>query len=471
MTRCIAWRIGACVLIISVSCGCRDYSSVPEMPLSVAERVQFESPLQLAGWQESGSWPQFAHDPLHSGRTDVDLNTSELQLLWQYRPTEHIWSYEEGYSVWSSPVMGTIAGRTLVIAGHYDGVVYAVDAETGQHVWDFRPGNCVFASPALGQVGGDTSGGAMVFVASINRSIYGLDAATGEKVWSVETMPWSFTAAPSLMSSPTLVRQGNTLILLVGVWNSDRSATRNVQAGDLIALNAADGEELWRRRLASVPICSPAVAQFGNEVLIFVTAHHGGMWALRLADGSTVWEAVLNEDTRSSPSLGVVGDFARLCVGTRFHSMYCLDPRNGGKLWRKQTGYWIDATPAWFESDGGTMVVAGSYDRHVHSFRGLDGDQPWQYKTGNFAYSSGVSALLDGKRVVLTMSWDEHVYMLDGATGTLLWKAKSGPLLWSHAFQGDSLWASPVVGVAGEKPIVVAAAFDGVLYAYGPKDD
>lgn len=454
---------------------------MPEKPLSIAEQVQFDSPLHLAGWQERGSWPQFAHDPLHSGRTDVDLRTTDLQLLWQFRPTDHVWSYEEGYSVWSSPVMGTIAGRTLVIAGHYDGVVYAVDAETGQQVWDFRPGKCVFASPALGLVGTDSSGNpsegtsgdgrAMVFVASINRSIYGLDAATGEKIWTVETMPWSFTASPSLMSSPTLVRQGNRLILVIGVWNSDRSATRNVQAGDLIALNASDGEELWRRRLASVPISSPAVARFGNELLVFVAAHHGGIWALRVADGSTVWESVLNDDTRSSPSLGTIGDVARLCLGTRIHSMVCLDPRSGGKLWRKKTGYWIDATPAWFEVDGQPMVVAGAYDRYVYGFRGTNGDRQWQYKTGNFAYSSTAAALLKGKRVVLTMSWDEHVYMLDGATGALLWKAKSGPLLWSHVFQGDSLWASPVIGVAGEKPIVLVAAFDGVMYAYGPKDD
>lgn len=445
---------------------CRPADPVADRVLTEEEQAQFHAPLSLAAWDEAGSWPQFGHDPLHTGATDVELASRDLKLVWQFRPTKHVWSYREEYSAWSTPVVGTIGDRTLVIAGHYDRVVYAVDGATGQPAWTFRPGACVFASPALGHV----QGRPMVFLAAINRSVYGLDAASGNKIWQFEAMPWSFTEAETFMSSPTLVRHGERIVLLVGVWIADRSAARNVQSGELIALDAADGSLIWRKRLASVRLTSPAVARLGGQTLVFVSAHHGSVWALDLADGSTLWQAVLNEETRSSPSIGLVDDVARLFVGTRFHSVFGLDPLSGARRWRHQTGYWIDATPSWVRWQGRTSLVVGSYDRAFYCLDGSSGQRQWHHTTGNFAYSSAAWARLGGRPVALAMSWDEHLYLLDGGSGQVLWKAASGPLIWSHANQGDSLWASPVVALVGGQPRVLAAALDGVLYAYGPSE-
>ena len=218
--------ISAIIIILSLSACDEERAATPNLqPLSSSERAQFESPLTISGWPEPGSWPQFAHDPLHTGRSEVDLQSAHLDLVWQFRPTEHVYSYQQGYSVWSTPVVGTVDGRSVVIIGHYDRAVYAVDGVTGNQLWTYRPrGSHVFASPALGRVE-DRS---MVYLAAGDRTIYSLDAASGEEIWSFETASWTPTKIDSLMSSPTLFYDGTDLVLLVGVWNSDRSATKNV---------------------------------------------------------------------------------------------------------------------------------------------------------------------------------------------------------------------------------------------------
>src|SRR5690606_9954443 len=112
--------------------------------------------------------------------------------------------------------------------------------------------------------------------------------------------------------------------------------------------------------------------------------------------------------------------------------------------------------------------VAGSYDRSVYAWSADHGHERWKRSTGNFAYSSLAVATLQGRPLVFAMSWDGGLYMLDGLGGTELWKTQSGPLLWSHAFQGDSLWASPVVARLNGRPCVLLAGYDGVLRAFGP---
>lgn len=459
-----AWRRLILALLILVAAACRHKGNAVKQPLPPPASGQFESPLSVASWPEPGSWPQFAHDPLHTGRADVDFPSADLELLWQFRPTEHVYEYQPGMSVWSSPVVGTVAGRPLVIAGYCDRNVYAVDGSTGQKAWEFAPGGNVFATPALAAV----NGLALVILAATNRTIYALDAATGQRQWIYETAKWSFTQPPSVMGSPTVVDLDGQPVVLATFWNSDRSASRNVQSGEIVALRAADGHPQWRRRLASVPISSPSFARLGPLGVIFVASHHGVVYALRATDGQTLWESTLNESSWSSVSVGRTGDRASLFIGTRQHSLFALDPTTGDRYWRAPANYWIDATPAWFSSSEVSVVVAGSYDRKVYAWRSADGHSLWTLPTGNYAYSSPAVATLNARPVVFAMSWDQGLYLMDGGTGHQLWMARSGPLVWSHAFQGDSLWASPAVARLADRPMVLFPACDGILCAYSP---
>lgn len=422
----------------------------------------FADPTALSCWKEPGSWPQFMHDPLHTGRADVDFPRERLQPAWEFRPSEHVYSYREGMSVWSSPVAGTVQGRPLVIAGYCDRNVYAVDAVTGGKVWEFSPGGHVFAAPALA----DLPGGPLVILAATNRTVFGVDAATGQRRWTFQTADWTFTQAPSFMSSPTVVALDGVPTVFVGVWISDRSATRNVQSGELAAIRADDGSPIWRKRLASVPVTSPVVARMGTVPVVFVATHHGVVDAVSAANGELLWESPLNEGLRSSVSMGLAGGTWSLFVGTRQHTLFALDPTTGARRWRAPANYWLDATPGLVFGNDVNVVVAGSYDRNVYAWSAGDGKPVWTTLTGNYAYSSPAIASMKGRLSVFQMSWDQGLYVLDGASGRVIWKTFSGPLMWSHAFQGDSLWASPAVTRVGGKPLVLFPACDGRLYAF-----
>lgn len=454
--------VGACIALALPMLSCRQNAAAPRAALSPPAPEQFDDTLKHACWSEPGSWPQFCHDPLHTGRVDVDFASPELKPAWQFRPTGHVYQYQSGMSVWSTPVAGTVGGRPLVIAGYCDRNLYAIDGATGEKAWEFGPGAHVFSSPALATVGER----ALVIVAATNRTIYAVDAATGDRQWACETATWSFTQPPSVMSSPVVIDLDGEPLVVVGVWNSDRSAVQNLQSGELLALRAADGHPRWRRRLASVPITSPVFCRMGEVGVVFVASHHGVVYAVRAADGEVLWESTLNEASRSSVSLAHAEGVAALLVGTRQHSLFALDPSTGSRRWRAPAHYWIDATPTWFATGKTTTVVAGSYDRSVYAWRADDGRQLWTTPTGNYAYATPAIAALNGELIVFQMSWDQGLYMLDGKTGRELWKVRSGPLLWSHALQGDSLWASPIVARLSGRPMVLFPACDGVMYAY-----
>ena len=90
------------------------------------------------------------------------------------------------------------------------------------------------------------------------------------------------------------------------------------------------------------------------------------------------------------------------------------------------------------------MCSTRSHASHTsrHSSRAAD-------PHSSHAYASPAAARLEGRPVLVVQSWDERLYLLDAGSGIPLWRARTGPLLWTHAFQGDSLWSSPAVALAG----------------------
>jgi hypothetical protein len=107
--------------------GCGKDGQTHDRPVSSEEAARFDDPSSLGCWPERGSWPQFAHDPLHTGRTELDFGSADLDSAWEFHPAAHVRMYQPGFSVWSSAVAGTVDGGPLVIAGHYDRIVYAID--------------------------------------------------------------------------------------------------------------------------------------------------------------------------------------------------------------------------------------------------------------------------------------------------------------------------------------------------------
>lgn len=133
-------------------------------------------------------------------------NIDNLQPRWVYP--------REGYL---QPFVGGLvesAGKLFV--GGSDGVVYALDAATGDKLWDFTTGDKVWAT---GAIDGDT-----LYIGSFDKNLYALNTADGSE-------KWSYATGGAIMATP-LVENG-----AVYIGSFDRN---------FYALNAADGNLKWQ---------------------------------------------------------------------------------------------------------------------------------------------------------------------------------------------------------------------------------
>jgi len=418
----------------------------------------------LAGTEVyADDWSVFQHDALHSGNSSVNFTDKDLSLFWDFLPTTRTWSYKLGSSVWSSAVsIVNFKDKTILYAGYYNNNFYAIDAQNGSLIWRFIGGNRFNYAPVFAEVNNRP----MVFTGCADRSIYCLDALTGEKLWSYETLPWGYMVAEAITSAPLVVDLGNKPFLICAMWNASHKPFNNFQKGELYCLDAATGKKLYSVVLSATPLNSPAAAKINGEQLIFISACDGNLFALNARDGKIIWRITLDAGVFSSPAVLTDGQNSRIFIGSRFGSLYCLDALTGKIIWAQKVGHAVDATPAIAQANGRFCVYIGSYDRNIYCFDAVTGKQIWNYRTGDYVVSSCVLAGILGKPVVFAHSLDNKIYCLDAVTGDLVWNFDLGKLIWTYNTRGDTIWSSPSVGQAQEKPILVFPCYDGKLYAF-----
>ncbi len=214
---------------------------------------------------------------------------------------EVLWTHDAGGSV---PGALPVADGIVYIAG-YDDDVLALSLASGEEIWRTRTGGIFLGPPAL--VGDtlylvadnhcvalDASTGreiwrrrvdgpsGLVVAAGVvlvgnshgRRKLLALDATNGEPVWSFETDP--FTGDGWLMEPG-----------LEGAWPAvaDGRVFFPTFYGELYALDAVSGEELWRFAVDGPCNASPAVA--GD--LVYVSNLNGSVSALDVASGELIW--------------------------------------------------------------------------------------------------------------------------------------------------------------------------------------
>ena len=172
---------------------------------------------------------------------------------------------------WKFPALGPVAssvviadvdigGETVrvVIAGSYDGNVYAIDAEDGSEVWHFtvkpHPGasyGAIASSPTVTEVAGQQR----VFIGG-GMTMYSLDAATGDKVWEFDAGTGCTDCGPreernEILSSPAVLPDAD--LVLFGMDVNDSAPGK----GGFYALSAEDGRLRWYFDVETAATCEP----------------------------------------------------------------------------------------------------------------------------------------------------------------------------------------------------------------------
>ena len=237
---------------------------------------------------------------------------------------DEVWTFETTNTVQSTPLISE--GR--VYFGASDGNAYCLDLENGSLIWSAET-NQIVASPALWND--------MVYFADQWGVVWALDAATGEEVWN-DTLPLDVWASPNVVDGRLYIGDiaGNFRCYDATngslVWNrswdgAEFYSTACVHNGRVLVgtgfhntlecLDAGTGETIWTFEAFFEVYSSAAV----SDGIIYIHSWDF-LWALpwddpdgdgTIAPGEVIWDfQTFDEQGGSSPV--VYGD--RLVVGS-----------------------------------------------------------------------------------------------------------------------------------------------------------
>jgi eukaryotic-like serine/threonine-protein kinase len=338
-------------------------SPVPEGGVATADEAARALETALNG-EPGGAppWPLFRGDPGRGGARPTP-SPSTLTPAWHAMVG----------GVVASPVLTT----SLVLAPTADGRLLFLDRERGGRVHELRVGSALESSPALL--------GELLHVGTDDGEVVGVGVRDGRIAYRAKV-------GDVVRSSPLPASDR----LLVGV-------VEGKTGGGVVALDAATGKSLWKRKLGAV-FSSPTLA--GS--LALVGSDDGSVHALDIAQGTVVWSRALSERVRATPA--VVGELA--VVADFKGRVSALKTADGSVLWARELGRPVYSSAC----VQGDLCVVGCHDGRVYAFRLATGEPAFELATKGPVVSSPVAV---GDRF-LAASTDGQLYLFDGSGRELL---------------------------------------------------
>jgi outer membrane protein assembly factor BamB len=316
--------------------------------------VDDSAPAVIPAVQETpvSDWPMYRGNP---GRT------GEASDLPHFEQPVELWSVQLGGSASRSPAV--VGG--IVYAGSADGMLRALDADTGEEIWRFQADGPMESTPTVAN--------GVVYMASETGTFYAIDTETG-------SVRWQFGQAAPMNYSAIVIGD------LVYVGAAD---------GSFHALEAATGRERWSF-VTGGPITRTPGAGDG---VIYVPSEDGHLYSLDALDGTERWRFSVGNPNVGTSS--VVGDAVYL-THTQGTVVSILDVATGTERSRVSSPTDTGMTPPTIV-DG--AFYAGSGDRHIYRIDPADGTVVWAFElaaesyvapvvTGGVVYGSGLDATL-----------------------------------------------------------------------------
>ena len=256
----------------------------------------------------------------------------------------------------------------LLLAATADGVLYALDGETGEGRWQRDIGGPILGTP-------NSAGGAVYVVAQDVGALHCLDAVDGTVRWTAVEVSrcdgspavdggvvvfGSCAASLHVFSAETGELERDIAIdddsqVAGGVALVDGSVFSGSRSGKVVNINAATGARQWVSEDAEGEVfTTPAV----DDDWVVFGAIDGFLYGLDRKTGARRWAF----DTRGRPASPViVGDKV---VAAASGSLSLLGLESGRQLWSYQVGDRITAPAI-----AGPLVIVGSDDGSVVAFK------------------------------------------------------------------------------------------------------
>ncbi|MXP13741.1 PQQ-binding-like beta-propeller repeat protein [Altererythrobacter confluentis] len=304
--------------------------------------------------------------------------------------------------VWTASVEGAtnrrrlasspVVGGGMVIAVGTDGVVNAFDEQTGARRWTYQMKvDDDLVSSAFG--GGASYAAGRVYATNGVGEVAAIDAATGDEIWKVKP-------AGPLRGSPTIAF--NAVFVMT-------------QDNQILSLSAADGSSQWQESGSSAQagvfgVAAPAAAQ-GTVIAGYSS---GELSAYRYENGRTLWADALSR-TSISTEVGALTD--------------------------------IDADPI---IDQGRVYALGQGGR-MAAYELVTGQRIWELNL------AGISTPAIAGEWIFTLTDDARLLAIARSSGKVRWitqlqqyrdeKDKKGPIFWNGpVLAGNQLWVTNTQG-------------------------
>ncbi len=291
-----------------------------------------------------------------------------------------------------------------------------------------------------------------LFVVDTEAMVHAFDAGTGAKLWSLAT------------SSD---RENRNAAFGGGVSVEGGRVFATNGLGDVVAIDAAAGTEIWRKKPGG-PLRGAPTLFLGNA---YVVSQDNQLFALAQADGAVVWTQSGTPETQGV--FGVAAPAAAqgtIVAGFSSGELNAYRYENGRALWTDTLSRStistsvsslvdIDAEPV---IDQGRVYAVGQGER-MAAVELASGQRIWEQ---NFA---GISTPWVAGEWIFVMTDDARLVCIARGNGKIRWisqmrawrdeKDKKGPITWvGPVLAGDRLW---LANSRGE--LVSASPADGSM--------
>ena len=312
-------------------------------------------------------------------------------ILWRFKTRDKFW-YNSAF-----------VHRDVVYFGTQDGIVYAIDAASGDQVWNY-PTNAQVMSryPA--------HNGKYIFFGAGYGHVYALDMKTGNLVWKQKI------GRTGMGGSPCIIR--NTVVFP----RSD---------GFITALNCKTGDVEWETRLVKGYYVHMNMDSLASDGKIISGIGTDTIYAMNAATGKFLWSKLLKARIDCFNPLAVVDDM-----------IYYIDPVGSGTMCvarKASTGkrFWKYTAPKYVLNNpaGDTCVKNDTLYTVMDDLYALDvksGDVIWQTNVKKaLSYSQRLCRLMVEGGIVLLGTTD-RVAAFDVETGGFLWDLNTGGMVYSQ---------------------------------------
>lgn len=327
-----------------------------------------------------------------------------LKLKWAF-------GFPAVFTAYSQPVV--VGGRVLV--GSAAGQVYALDAATGCTYWRFQADSGVRTAITVGP-------GKIAYFGDLRAQAYAVDAVTGKLLWKklLDAHPVArITGSPKLYEGR----------LYVPVSSREEWAAASpgytccTFRGNIVALDAKTGKEIWRTYTVSEPAHLMETSNLGVQ-----------LWG---PNGAAVWSSPTIDPKHKALYVGT-GDGYTKPSTSMTDAILALDLATGKILWSRQITPQDDWNTSCFEPGNINCPKDAGPDH-------------------DFGASPILRTLPDGRNVILAGQKSGVIYALDAEKkGEIIWQMRLG----KGGVLGGIQW-----GPAADKETVYVAISDVAIAA------